>query len=131
MSKIDPTKFIFNCTIEEFVEVMKNYFPSLAGEMPLDAQEEDGPTFKGRLVYGVDGIIDFFHISRKTYYNWLPWLKEPPRLAMGGDVPLVRARSASRTEACRHAPNAGGTRMRTRAMNGAGMSAALPEARSR
>ena len=43
-----------------------------------------------------------------------PWLKESPRLAMGGDVPLARARSASRTEACRHAPHAGGSRMRTR-----------------
>lgn len=87
MSKIDPTKFIFNCTIEEFVEVMKNYFPSLAGEMPLEAQEEDGPTFKGRLVYGVDGIIEFFHISRKTYYNWLPWLKEA--IKQSGRKPIM------------------------------------------
>ena len=69
MSKIDPTKFIFNCTIEEFVEVMKNYFPSLAGELPLDAEPKDEPTFKGRLLYGVDGICEFFKISRKTYYN--------------------------------------------------------------
>ena len=87
MSKIDPTKFIFNCTIEEFVEVMKNYFPSLAGERPLDADEADGPTFTGRLVYGVEGICQFLKISRKTYYNWLPWLQKA--IKQNGRKPIL------------------------------------------
>ena len=87
MSKIDPTKFIFNCTIEEFVDVMKNYFPSLAGEKPLDAEEVDGPTFTGRLVYGVEGICAFFKISRKTYYNWLPWLEKA--IKQNGRKPIL------------------------------------------
>lgn len=71
---IDPTKYIFNCTIEDFVEVMKSYFPILANEQPVDAKEEDGPTFKGRVAYGMKGIAEALGCSRKSVYNWLEWL---------------------------------------------------------
>ena len=86
---IDPTKYIFNCTIEDFVEVMKSYFPILANEQPVGAHDADGPTFSGRLVYGVQGICEFLHISRKTYYNWLPWLSAAIR--QRGRKPIMDA----------------------------------------
>lgn len=89
MSKIDPTKFIFNCTIEEFVEVMKNYFPSLAGDRPLDALELSGPTFSGRILYGVDDICQFLKISRKTFYNWKEWMM--PALKQNGKKVMADA----------------------------------------
>ena len=88
MSNIDPSKFIFNLSIADFIEVMKYYFPSLANERPLDAASiEDGPTFTGRLIYGVTDICKFFKISRKCYYNWLPWLKDA--IKQNGRKPIL------------------------------------------
>lgn len=41
-----------------------------------ESQEEDGPTFKGRIVYGVIGIERFFNVSHKTACEWKKgWLK--------------------------------------------------------
>lgn len=84
----DPKKLIFNLSIEEMVEVMKYYFPSLSKDRPLDAAEQpEGPTFSGRLLYGVAEICNFFKISRKTYYNYLPWLKDAIR--QSGRKPIL------------------------------------------
>lgn len=73
--KTDPNSHLFELMVGDLIEVMKEEFPALANNQVEKEKPTDGPTFKGRCLYGVAAICEYLHISRKTYYNWLPWLK--------------------------------------------------------
>ena len=75
--KPDSKTYILHLTVEEFVEVLKDNIPQLGTATPAtETQEEDGPTFKGRIIYGVIGIERFFNVSHKTACEWKKgWLK--------------------------------------------------------
>ena len=75
--KPDPKTYILHLTVEEFIDVLKDNIPQLgAAAASAENQEEAGPTFKGRIVYGVIGIERFFNVSPKTACEWKKgWLK--------------------------------------------------------
>lgn len=75
--KTDPKTYILHLTVEEFIDVLKENIPAMGAAAPsAESQEEDGPTFKGRIVYGVIGIERFFNVSHKTACEWKKgWLK--------------------------------------------------------
>ena len=68
-------------TLDELLEAMKERFPVL-GTQPVEPEpkpeeeKKDGPTFQGRLLYGIKGIEDFFRVSHRTAHEWKEsWLK--------------------------------------------------------
>lgn len=78
--KTDPKSYILHLTVEEFIEVLKENLPALevqAQPQPAAAVEaKEGPTFTGRLVYGIKGIADLFDVCNKTASEWKKsWLK--------------------------------------------------------
>ena len=78
--KTDPKSYILHLTVEEFIEVLKENLPALevqAQPQPAAAAEtKEGPTFTGRLVYGINGIADLFDVCNKTASEWKKsWFK--------------------------------------------------------
>lgn len=75
--KTNPKTYILHLTVEEFIEVLKDHLPqeqNAATATP--ALATDGPTFTGRIIYGVNGIERFFNVSHKTASEWKKtWLK--------------------------------------------------------
>lgn len=74
----DPSKLIFNLTVEDLIKVLTEAFPQLAGgaSAQANAQEEDGPTFKGRICYSLNEAARFFQVSHKTICTWKKtWLR--------------------------------------------------------
>lgn len=73
--------FLVQLTVEDLLEILKKNFPVLAQkpepkEEPKPKKEEEGPTFTGRLVYGVVGIERLFNVSHKTAQQWKDgWMK--------------------------------------------------------
>ena len=66
--KTDPKTYILHLTVEEFIEVLKDNLPQTQAAPQSDPdldQPQDGPTFTGRIIYGVNGIERFFNISHK------------------------------------------------------------------
>ena len=86
--KTDLKTYILHLTVEEFIDVLKENIPAMgAAAANPESQEEDGPTFKGRIVYGVIGIERFFNVSHKTACElkkgWLkPAIKQEGRKVM-------------------------------------------------
>lgn len=64
----DLTKFIFNYTVGEFIDLLRELFPQLN---TTTTQKEDGPTFTGRILYNGRDVENFFHISHKTASQWV------------------------------------------------------------
>ena len=77
--KTDPKTYILHLTVEEFIEVLKDNLPQTQSALQSDPdldQLQDGPTFTGRIIYGVNGIERFFNISHKTASQWKKtWLQ--------------------------------------------------------
>ena len=76
----DPKSYILHLTVEEFLNLLRETFPVLNPETtpePVEEQpKEDGPTFSGRIVYGIVGIERFFGVCHKTASDWKKdWLK--------------------------------------------------------
>ena len=69
MKEWDLTKFIFNFTAGDFVDFLRDQFPMLSVKPKTD--EDEGPTFDGRLLYSPKEVQDFFHVSHKTASKWL------------------------------------------------------------
>lgn len=82
--KTDNT-FVVQLTVGQLTEILKNKFPILSQtipnsevmkEIPKGKPEKDGPTFSGRILYGIAGIEDFFGVSHKTAWGWKEgWMK--------------------------------------------------------
>ena len=69
-------------TVSDLLEILKKEFPVLVtkdanfGKEPEEKSVKDGPTFTGRLLYGVKGIESFFNVSHRTAQQWKDsWLK--------------------------------------------------------
>lgn len=88
----DPKNPLFQLTVGDLIEVLKETFPALATSQTEEEKPAEGPTFKGRCLYGVASICEFLHISRKTYYNWYPWLKGA--IKQSGRKPIMDAEYA-------------------------------------
>ena len=76
--KTDPKTYILHLTVEEFIEALKENIPQLgaASKNTEENPQEEGPTFTGRLVYGIKGIADLFDVCNKTASEWKKsWLK--------------------------------------------------------
>lgn len=76
----DPKTYILHLTVEEFIEVLKDNIPQLESATPAGAANQpaqsEGPTFTGRIIYGIIGIERFFGVSHKTASEWKKtWLK--------------------------------------------------------
>lgn len=76
--------FIVQLTVEQLMEILKKEFPILAKPVvekasepvPEPEKKKDGPTFTGRLLYGIKGIEDHFDVCHKTAWEWKEsWLK--------------------------------------------------------
>ncbi len=70
--RTEKDTFIVQLTVGELIEILKDNFPMLATNSPsTDVNiQSDGPTFNGRLVYGLRGIRELFNVSHKTAYEW-------------------------------------------------------------
>jgi hypothetical protein len=77
----DLNKPLFQYTASELIEVLQEAFPSLKSSAEEKPESQDGPTFTGRCAFGVADICAELRISRKTFYNWKPWLGEAIRQA--------------------------------------------------
>ena len=75
--KTDPKTYILHLTVEEFIDVLKDNLSTVpAAQQAEAASSHDGPTFTGRIIYGVNGIERFFNISHKTASQWKKtWLQ--------------------------------------------------------
>ena len=63
--------FIVQLTVGELIEILKENFPFLDNtSIQKGNGGSDGPTFSGRLVYGLRGIRELFNISHKTARHW-------------------------------------------------------------
>lgn len=76
--------FIVQLTVEQLISILKEEFPILTKpvvekapeQVPEPGKQIDGPTFTGRLLYGVAGIEKHFHVCHKTAQDWKDgWLK--------------------------------------------------------
>ena len=72
--KTDPKSYILHLTVEEFIEVLKDNLhtdtPATTSVQGSPTTPSDGPTFSGRILYGVAGIEKFFNVSHKTASEW-------------------------------------------------------------
>ena len=67
-------------TVGELVELLKEEFPILSQKETKSEEKValpgEGPTFAGRLVYGIHGIRGLFGVSHKTAHEWKKtWLQ--------------------------------------------------------
>ena len=71
--------YLVQLTVEELIEILKDKFPILTSDpaklqpRPLenpDPEKTEGPTFSGRVLYGIKGIEDYFHVAHKTAWQW-------------------------------------------------------------
>ena len=101
--KTDPKTYILHLTVEEFIEVLKDHLPqeqTAAAQAPAPAT--DGPTFTGRIIYGVNGIERFFNISHKTASEWKKtWLQ--PAIKQEGRKIMMDAEYALKLYGQKHA----------------------------
>ena len=76
--------FIVQLTVEQLITILKEEFPILTKpvvekapeQVPEPGKQKDGPTFTGRLLYGIKGIEDHFDVCHKTAWEWKEsWLK--------------------------------------------------------
>ena len=65
----DRDTFIVQLTVGELIEIIREAFPVLQNPEE-EASQVDGPNYSGRLVYGLRGIQDLFHVSHKTAQSW-------------------------------------------------------------
>ena len=82
---VKETDFVVQLTVEQLKGVIKECLAELkpvqAGPRLKEKEEEkpsgkEGPTFMGRLLYGIAGIESFFGVSHKTAHQWKEsWLK--------------------------------------------------------
>ena len=84
MEKPLKDAFIVQLTVEQLISILKEEFPILAKpvveksaeQVPEPGKQKDGPTFTGRLLYGIKGIEDHFDVCHKTAWEWKEsWLK--------------------------------------------------------
>ena len=70
--KRDYDTYLVHLTVGDLIEILKDKFPALTSpdKGTIDPQSSDEPTFTGRLVYGIKGIEDIFHVSHKTAQEW-------------------------------------------------------------
>lgn len=75
--KKDNDTFIVQLTVGELIEILKEAFPILSSNSESKhiiaegpSTPSDGPTFSGRLVYGLRGIENLFNISHKKAQEW-------------------------------------------------------------
>ena len=80
--KANSETMLVQLKVKDLVEILKKEFPMLvekdpkAAENPDKQPSEEGPTFTGRLLYGIYGIESFFNVSHKTAQQWKnTWLK--------------------------------------------------------
>ena len=77
---IDEDTFVVQLTVGQLISLLKKEFPALTAT-PKNADADtladgDGPTFTGRLVYGLRGIRSLFNVAHKTAWQWKEtWLK--------------------------------------------------------
>ena len=81
---IDEDTFVVQLTVGQLVSYLKKSFRMLAEEPKADKAEPevqvDGPTFAGRLAYGIVGIERVFGVSHKTAQQWKDgWMKPAVR----------------------------------------------------
>ncbi len=70
---VDPTKLIFNLTVEDLLTLLKENFPQLNSGTPNSGagiSDKEGPTFTGRICYSLDEAARFFQVSHKTICTW-------------------------------------------------------------
>ena len=103
--KTDPKTYILHLTVEEFIEVLKDNLPQTQATPQSDPDldpPQDGPTFTGRIIYGVNGIERFFNISHKTASQWKKtWL--PPAIKQEGRKIMMDAEYALKLYGQKHA----------------------------
>lgn len=67
----DKDTFIVQLTVGELIEILKEAFPILEqNSINKEGAATDGPTFSGRLEYGLRGIRSLFNVSHKTAQHW-------------------------------------------------------------
>lgn len=68
----DNDTFIVQLTVGELIEILKERFPALAeaSKSAENSQPFEGPSYSGRLVYGIRGIEKLFGISHRTAQAW-------------------------------------------------------------
>lgn len=72
-----PDTLVLHLTVKELVEVIQTNInlPAPTPEAPQNPVT-DGPSFTGRIIYGINGIERFFDVSHKTACEWKKtWLK--------------------------------------------------------
>ncbi|MBR1433838.1 MAG: DUF3853 family protein, partial [Bacteroidales bacterium] len=78
------SQMLVQLTVSELIEYLKTEFPMLTKPVvekapepaPEPEKKKDGPTFTGRLLYGIKGIEDHFDVCHKTAWEWKEsWLK--------------------------------------------------------
>ena len=80
--KANSETMLVQLKVKDLVEILKKEFPMLvekepkSDEIPEKQSPKEGPTFTGRLLYGIHGIETFFNVSHKTAQEWKnTWLK--------------------------------------------------------
>lgn len=70
--RTDNDTYLVHLTVGDLIEIIKEKFPALTSpdKGTTDPQTSGEPTFTGRLVYGIKGIEDIFHVSHKTAQTW-------------------------------------------------------------
>lgn len=101
--KTDPKTYILHLTVEEFIDVLKDNLSMVpAAQQAEAAPSHDGPTFTGRIIYGVNGIERFFNISHKTASQWKKtWLQ--PAIKQEGRKIMMDAEYALKLYGQKHA----------------------------
>ena len=65
-------RMLVQLTVSDLVGILKKEFPKLVDEetksveRPEEQSPKEGPTFTGRLLYGIHGIESFFNVSHRT-----------------------------------------------------------------
>lgn len=65
----NPDDFIFNMKLGDFIDLLRDQFPMLSVKPKTD--EDEGPTFSGRLLFSPKEVESFFRISHKCASKWL------------------------------------------------------------
>ncbi len=78
--KTNEDTMLVQLTVGELVELLKEEFPILSQKETKSEEKValpgEGPTFAGRLVYGIHGIRGLFGVSHKTAHEWKKtWLQ--------------------------------------------------------
>lgn len=102
--KPNPKTYILHLTVEEFIQVIQDNIrlPQTTATAVPATPPVEGPTFTGRILYGVVGIERFFSISHKTACEWKKtWLK--PAIKQNGRKILTDAEYALKLYDQKHA----------------------------